>query len=53
MEDQDLLDLIASDESPARISDIIKSIISDKAMEKIDALVPDVSSALFNGTEDE
>ena len=31
MEDQDLLDLIAADESPAQISDLIKDIIKDKA----------------------
>jgi hypothetical protein len=53
MEDQDLLDLIAADESPAQISDLIKDIIKDKAMEKIDALVPEVSTSLFNGSEDE
>jgi hypothetical protein len=53
MEDQDLLDLIAADESPAQISDLIKDIISSKAMEKIDALVPEVSTSLFSGSEDE
>jgi hypothetical protein len=52
-QDQDLLDLIAADESPAQISDIIKDIISSKALEKIDALVPEVSNSLFNGSEDE
>ena len=53
MEDQDLLDLIAADESPAQISDLIKDIISSKAMEKIDALVPEVSTSLFSGSENE
>lgn len=53
MEEQDLLDMIAADESPAQISDMIKQIISAKAMDKIDALVPEVSASLFNGTEDE
>ena len=49
MEDQDLLDLIAADESPAQISDLIKNIIRDKAMEKVDALVPEVATSLFSG----
>ena len=53
MEDQDLLDLIAADESPAQISDIIKDIISSKALEKVDSLVPEVSTSLFSGSEDE
>lgn len=49
----DLLDLIAADESPAQISDLIKQIISSKAHDKVEDLVPEVSSALFNGSEDE
>jgi hypothetical protein len=53
METEDLLDLIASDESPAQISDLIKEIIKDKAMEKIDALTPEVAASIFNGSEDE
>lgn len=53
MEEQDLLDLIAADESPAQISDLIKDIIKDKAMEKVDALVPEVATSLFSGSEDE
>lgn len=53
MEEQDLLDLIAADESPAQISDLIKGIISAKAYDKVDALVPEVSATLFAGSEDE
>jgi hypothetical protein len=49
----DLLDLIASDESPAQISDIIKQILSSKAHDKVDELVPEVSASLFNNSEDE
>jgi hypothetical protein len=50
---EDLLDLIAADESPAQVSDLIKQIISSKAHEKVDAIVPEVSAALFNSSEDE
>lgn len=49
----DLLDLIAADESPAQISDLIKQIITAKAHEKVEDLVPEVSSSLFNGSDDE
>jgi hypothetical protein len=45
---EDLLDLIATDESPAQISDLIKQIISTKAHDKVEELVPEVSAALFN-----
>ena len=50
---EELLDLIAADESPAQVSDLIKQIISAKAHEKVDELVPEVSASLFNGSEDE
>lgn len=44
----ELLDLIAADESPAQISDLIKQIISAKAHDKVDGLVPEISASLFN-----
>jgi hypothetical protein len=53
MDEQDLLDLIAADDSQSQISDRIKEILTGKALDKIDELVPEVSSALFNGSEDE
>lgn len=53
MDEQDLLDLIAADDSPSQISDRIKEIISAKALEKVDALVPDVATSLFNGSDEE
>jgi hypothetical protein len=49
----ELLDLIAADESPAQISDLIKQILSDKAHDKVDAIVPEVSASAFNGSADE
>jgi len=47
----DLLDLIASDASPADISDRIKDVLYAKSAEKIETLKPDVSNAFF-GTEE-
>jgi hypothetical protein len=48
----DLVDLIASNESPAEISDRIKEILYRKAAEKIEDIKPLVASAVF-GDEDE
>lgn len=44
----DLLDMIATDESPSQISDKIKDILFAKAAEKIDDFRPAVANALFN-----
>jgi len=43
-----LLDLIASDESPSDISDKIKEILYSKATEKIEQIRPEVSASMFN-----
>lgn len=46
------MDLIAADESPSQISDMIKSILFSKAADKIDSVRPEVASRLF-GSADE
>jgi len=43
-----LIDLIATDESPSKISDGIKDILFAKAAEKIDEVKPQVAALLFN-----
>ena len=45
---EELIDLIATDESPSQISDKIKDILFIKASERIDSVKPEVSSSLFN-----
>lgn len=45
----DLLDLIAADNSQAELSNKIKEILFSKAAEKIEELRPEVSNSLFNG----
>ena len=45
----DLIGLIVNDESPSEVSDKIKEILQIKAMEKINAIRPELSSSLFNG----
>jgi hypothetical protein len=44
----DLLDMIAADESPSQISDKIKDLLFAKAAEKVDDFRPAVANALFN-----
>jgi hypothetical protein len=45
----DLLDMIASDESPSQISDKIKELLFAKSAEKIDDFKPAVAADMFNG----
>ena len=43
----DLLDMIASDESPSQISDKIKELLFAKSAEKIDSFRPEIAAGLF------
>lgn len=43
----DLLDMIATDESPSQISDKIKELLFAKASEKIDDFRPAVANSMF------
>ena len=43
----DLMDMLATDESPSEISDKIKEILYTKSAEKIDAAKPNAASSLF------
>ena len=49
----DLMDMMASDESPSGISDKIKDILFNKSAEKIDAIRPDVATNMFGHEEPE
>jgi hypothetical protein len=49
----DLLDMIATDESPSQISDKIKDLLFTKSAEKIDAFRPAVAQSMFGETEEE
>ena len=48
----ELMDMIATEESPSQISDKIKDLLFSKAAEKIDGFRPDVANSLFNQEED-
>ena len=49
----DLLDMIASDESPSQISDKIKELLFNKSAEKIDEFRPAVAVNMFGQEEQE
>jgi hypothetical protein len=49
----ELLDMIASDESPSNISDKIKDILFAKSAEKIDEFRPSVAMSMFGQEETE
>ena len=46
---EDVIDLIATDASPADISDKIKSVLYAKAAEKIEVAKPYVADMMFSG----
>jgi hypothetical protein len=47
----ELLDMIATDESPSQVSDKIKELLYTKASEKIDEFKPTVAMSLFGQEE--
>jgi len=48
---EELLDMIAADESPSQISDKIKDLLFAKSAERIDQYKPLASSSLFGGND--
>ncbi len=48
-----IIDLIATDSSPAEITDGIKSALFAKSAEKIDQIRPYIASSLFDSEESE
>ena len=49
----ELLDMIASDESPSQISDKIKDLLFTKSAEKVDGFRPEVANSMFNNETSE
>lgn len=45
---EDLIDFIATDQSAAKISDRIKEVLYAKAAERIDAIRPEIATAMFD-----
>lgn len=48
---EELLDMIATDESPSQISDKIKELLFAKSAERVDAFRPIVASGTFGQDE--
>jgi len=48
---EELLDMIATDESPSQISDKIKDILFAKSAERVDAFRPLAANSLFGQNE--
>jgi hypothetical protein len=49
----ELMDMIAGDESPSEISDKIKELLFTKSAEKIDDFRPAVAVSMFNSETEE
>jgi hypothetical protein len=49
----DLLDMIAADESPSTVSDKIKDLLFAKSAERIDAFRPMAAANMFGEVEEE
>ena len=49
----ELLDLIASDKSPAQVTDTIKDALYNKAAERINSQRPDIAMQMFDPTNAE
>ena len=49
----ELLDLIASDKSPAQVTDTIKDALYNKAAERINSQRPDIAMQMFDPTSAE
>ena len=48
----DLLDMIAADESPSQVSDKIKELLFAKSAEKIEGIRPTIAMSMFNQEEE-
>ena len=48
-----LMDMIAADESPSNISNKIKDILFTKSAERVDNVKPEVASSMFADSEEE
>jgi len=50
---ENIIDMIAKDSEPAKVSDELKDLLYQKAAKRIEDLRPSVGNAMFDETEDE
>ena len=48
---ENIIDMIAMDSEPAKISDELKDLLYQKAAERVEGLRPGASAAIFDGGE--
>ena len=53
VDNDQLMDMIAADESPSNISNKIKDILFAKSAERVDNVKPEVASSMFADSEEE
>lgn len=49
---EELMNLIAADESPSQISDAIKDVLYAKSADKVSALRPQIASQMFDPSQE-
>ena len=49
----DIIDLIATDQKASEVTDKIKDLLYTKAADRVDAMKPDISAAMFNPSPDQ
>tara|TARA_B100000378_G_scaffold208115_1_gene171210 strand:- start:194 stop:382 length:189 start_codon:yes stop_codon:yes gene_type:complete len=50
---ENIIDMIAKDSEPAKVSDELKDLLYQKAAKRIEDLRPSIGNAMFDETEDE
>tara|TARA_Y100001963_G_scaffold15867_1_gene19607 strand:+ start:1696 stop:1878 length:183 start_codon:yes stop_codon:yes gene_type:complete len=53
VDNDQLMDMIAADESPSNISNKIKDILFAKSAERVDNVKPEVANSMFTDSEEE
>ena len=49
----DIIDLIATDQKASDVTDKIKDLLYTKAADRVDAIKPEISAAMFNPSPDQ
>ena len=50
---ENIIDMIATDSEPAKVSDELKDLLYQKAAKRVEDLRPEMGNAMFDGIEDE
>lgn len=50
---ENIIDMIAKDSEPAKVSDELKDLLYQKASKRVEDLRPEMGNAMFDGIEDE